>query len=70
MKKVILKVKKEECKDTCPIPLNLIPNIEKDIKKIKYDEKTEVCEVFYDDKVMSEKQIISKLRKIGYEVMK
>ncbi len=70
MKKIILKIKKQECKDTCPIPINLIPTAEKGIKKINYDEKSKIGEVIYDEKLLSEKQVISKLKKIGYEVDK
>jgi len=68
MKKLILKIKKEKCKDTCPIPVNLIPTVEKGIKKISYDKKTEIAEILYDEKLLSEKQVISKIKKIGYKV--
>jgi len=39
MKLIKLRVKKKKCKDTCPIPLELIPNVEKGIKKINYNKK-------------------------------
>ncbi len=68
MKKIILTIKKEECKDSCPLPLEMIPLIDKDIKKIKYDPKTERAEIFYD--TLGEDGVIKKLVKFGYNVRK
>lgn len=70
MKKITLKIKEKECKDTCPIPLQLIPNVEEGIEKIDYDKKTEKAEITYDEKKLSEQKIIQKLKKIGYEVVR
>ena len=38
------------------------------MKKIDYDEKTEIAEVTYDDKRINKQQIIKKLKKTGYKV--
>lgn len=63
-----LRIKKKECGDTCPIPLELIPHVEKRIKKIQYDKKTEVAKVIYDGNALSEREVIEKIKDIGYEV--
>ncbi len=68
MKEITLKIKKKKCKRTCPVPLDLIPNIEKEIKKIDYDEKSGIGKIMFDEKSLSKKKIIGKLKKIGYEV--
>ena len=70
MKTLNLKIDKEKCKDTCPIPLDLIPNVEKGINTINYNEKTETAKIKYNEKLLSKDQIISKLKKIGYEANK
>ena len=70
MKTVKLRIKKEECKNRCPIPLELIPSVEKELKKIQYDEKTEIAMITYDEELLSEKEVVNKLRKIGYAVKK
>ncbi len=66
MKTIKLRVKKKECEDTCPIPITLIPNVEKGIEKINYDDKTKIATIIYNEELLSEKQVINKLRKIGY----
>jgi len=53
MKTMKLWIKKEECKNRCPIPLNLIPNVEKGINKINYNEKTKIEKIKYNDKLLS-----------------
>ncbi len=70
MKTIKLWIKKEECEDACPIPLKLIPNVEKRIEKISYDEKTEVATIVYNEKLLSEKQLKDKLKEVGYVVKK
>jgi len=69
MKTIVLSIKKEECADSvCPMPLNVIPNVEKRIKKITYDEKTEQATITFDEKKITEQEVMEKLRKIGYTV--
>ncbi len=68
MKKITLKIKKKKCKSTCPVPLDLIPNIEKGIKKIDYDKKSGIGKIAFDARSLSKKKIVGKLKKIGYEV--
>ncbi len=69
MKLIRLNVRKEKCKDTCPIPLALITNIEKAIKKVSYNEKKEKAEIAYDENQISEGQIIKKLKAMGYVIV-
>lgn len=69
MKTIFLMIKEKECTDTiCPLPLELIPNVEKAIKKITYDKKTEKAEIVYDESKISEEGIVNKLNKIGHKV--
>lgn len=68
MKEITLKIKKKKCKSTCPIPLDLIPDIEKGIQKIDYDKNSGIGKITFDEKSLSKKKIIGKLKKIGYEV--
>lgn len=68
MKTIEFRVKKKKCKDICPIPITLIPKVEKGIEKINYDKKTKIATVIYNEKLLSKKQVINKLRKIGYGV--
>jgi len=70
MKIITIKISKEKCKDICPLPLNLIPNVEKGINKINYNEKTKIVKIGYNERLLSKHQIISKLKKIGYGVRK
>lgn len=68
MKEITLKIKKKKCKGTCPVPLDLVPNIEKGIKKIDYDNKSGIGKIVFDENSLSKGEIIGKLRKIGYGV--
>lgn len=69
MKTIVLSIKKEECSDSvCPMPLNVIPNVEKRIKKILYDEKTEQATITFDEKKITEQEIREKITKIGYTI--
>jgi len=68
METVKLRINKKECKDKCPIPLELIPNVEKGFKRIQYDKKTKITPVTYDEGLLSEEDVMNKLRKIGYMV--
>lgn len=70
MKEITLKIKKKKCKKTCPVSLNLIHNIEKGIKRINHDKKRGIGKIQFDEKLLTEKKIMEKLRKIGYEVKK
>lgn len=70
MKKFILKIQKKECTDTCPLPLEVIPQTEKTIKRINYNKKTKCAEILYDDKKTSEEDIKKMLRKRGYIIEK
>ncbi len=69
MKTIFLTIKEKECTGTiCPLPLDLIPNVEKAIKKITYDKKTEKAEIVYNESKISEEDIINKLNKMGHMV--
>ncbi len=66
-----LRIKKEECDGpTCPLPLNLIHNVVKQVRSVKYNNKIEKAVVEYDEKSIDEKQVITKLKEIGYSVKK
>ncbi len=64
MKTIRLKIKKEVCKDRCPIPLNLIPNMEKGIVRIDYDKKTEMAKLIYNENLINKRQIIKNWKKL------
>jgi len=68
MKEITLNIRKKKCKNTCPVPLNLIPNIEKGIKKIEYDKRSGIGKIIYEEKLLTKKFIVEKLKKIGYMV--
>lgn len=70
MKKMVLKIKNGECEDSCLIPLNSIPNLEKGIKKINYDKKIQLVEVTYDERLLNQRQIIKMLKETDHEVIK
>lgn len=70
MKTLTLKIKKEKCRNKCPIPLELIPSVEKELKKIQYDEKAKIAAITYDERLLSEEDVMNKLRKIGYVAKK
>ncbi len=69
MKTIILSVENPECEgNVCPMPLEILPNVEKDIKKIKYDKKTEQAEITFDEKKVTEQQVRKILTKRGYSI--
>lgn len=66
METITLRIKKEECKDTCPIPLQLLPNVQKGIKKVEYNKKKSLAKITYNPKVLNKKQVIDKLKETGW----
>lgn len=70
MKTITLKIEKEECKDKCPLPLELIPKTVRGIKKIKYNENGKIAEITYDETIMSKKEVIDNITEIGYKIKK
>ncbi|GEM_PF-3212116 len=69
MKTIKMAVENPECEgNVCPMPLEILSNVEKDIKKVKYDVKTEQAEITFDEKKVTEQQIRDILSKRGYKV--
>ena len=67
--KLQLKVKKEECKDSCPLPLNVLAGMKKEITKVDYDEKKGTAVVEFDEKAISKEEVLETIRKMKYEVL-
>ena len=67
--KLHLKVKKEECTDSCPMPLNLLSAMKKEITKLDYDEEKGTAFVEFDEKEISKEQVLESIKKMRYEVL-
>ena len=67
--KLHLNVKKEECKDTCPMPLNLLAGMKKGITNVEYDEKKGTAIVEFDEKTISKEEVLETIKKMRYDVL-
>ena len=68
--KLELVVKKEECTESCPLPLPLLVNMKKGIRAIDYDEKTGKTVIDFDEKVVSKEDLFKSIAKMKYTVLK
>ena len=48
--------------------MELIPKVSTGIEKIKYNKKSKIAEITYDEKILSKEGVIGKIVKTGYEV--
>ena len=67
--KLQLKVKKEECTDTCPMPLNMLAMMKKEITKVEYDEEKGMAVVEFDEQAISQEDVLDAIKKMRYEVL-
>ena len=64
-----LKVKKEECKDSCPLPLTVLSGMKKEITKVEYDEEKGTAVIEFDEKAISKEEVLETIKKMRYEVV-
>ena len=67
--KLQLKVKKEECTDSCPLPLNVLSGMNEGITKVEYDEEKGTAVVEFDEKAISKEEVLETIKKMRYEVL-
>ena len=67
--KLHLNVKKEECKDSCPLPLNVLSGMKKGITKVEYDEGRSTAIIEFDEKVISKEEVLETIKKMRYEIL-
>ncbi|MBI2652050.1 hypothetical protein HYX00_01175 [Candidatus Woesearchaeota archaeon] len=66
--KVNLRIDKNCKGNVCPIPVNLLPNVKKEIKNVKTKDNSGRVEIEYDENKISKRDLIGMLKKIGYNV--
>ncbi len=70
MKTTEIKVEKAECDDkSCPMPLEFITRTNKAIKSVKYDEKSQLATIQYDEDKISIEDLVKAIDKMGYKVL-
>ena len=67
--KLQLKVKKEECLDSCPLPLNVLVGTKEGITKVDYDKKRETAIIEFNEKAISKKEVLKVIKKMKYKVL-
>lgn len=64
-----LKVKKEECTESCPLPLNVLVGMKKNIKKVEYNEEKGTVVIDFNPQKISKEEVLKTIKKMKYDVM-
>ena len=68
--KLQIKIKKEECTDSCPLPLSTLVTIEKGIRAVDYDKKKEQAVINFNENIISKKEVMQSMEKMKYNIIK